>query len=65
MLCVLFFILGVLSGYIFYFWWIRPDIADLKSEIEKYERLREARLQRGIDILKATKAKHDIEIDND
>ena len=65
MLCVLSFVLGSLSGYVFYFWWIRPDIIDLKNEVQKYERLKEARIQRGIDILKVTKAKQDIEIDND
>jgi hypothetical protein len=56
---------GVLSGYLFYYWWIKPDINELKAKIKKHEALREARLQRGIDLLRKTRALQGIDIDGD
>lgn len=59
------YIFGVLSGYLFYYWWIKPDINELKAKIRKHEALREARLQRGIDLLRKTRALQGIDIDGD
>lgn len=59
------YILGVLSGYIFYYWWIKPDIKELKAKVKKHDALREARLQRGIDLLRKTKALQGVDIDGD
>ena len=55
MLYPLTYIFGVLSGYVFYYWWIKPDVDELKAKVKKYEALREARIQRGIDLLRQTK----------
>ena len=65
MMYLITYIFGALSGYLFYYWWIKPDINELKAKIRKHEALREARLQRGIDLLRKTRALQGIDIDGD
>lgn len=65
MMYLITYFFGVLSGYLFYYWWIKPDINELKAKIKKHEALREARLQRGIDLLRKTRALQGIDIDGD
>jgi len=65
MMYLITYFFGVLSGYLFYYWWIKPDINELKAKIRKHEALREARLQRGIDLLRKTRALQGIDIDGD
>lgn len=59
------FIFGVIAGYVFHFWWIRPDVNELRAKVAKYDALREARLQRGIDLLRKTKALQGLDVDGD
>lgn len=59
------FIFGTIFGYAFHYWWIKPDINELRAKVRKHDTLREARIQRGIDLLRQTKALQGVDIDGD
>lgn len=63
MMYPLLFIFGVIFGYVFHYWWIKPDLQHLRDRVDHYERLREARLRRGIEVLHGAKAAKEAKID--